>query len=111
MRHIGAQLKKSLAKTKDTERGELLLYFAGRINPERIRDGYPKITLGRLGKVLQGVPTKDLYYLKRVCDDAQNFSKKFWFETNPKKHTPEAKAQQEKLFKQRELEERRNRRQ
>ena len=40
----------------------------------------------RMGKILEGIPTKDLYYLKRVCDDAGNFSKKFWWLLDPKKH-------------------------
>lgn len=61
-------------------------YFCERLNGDRIRDGYPKITLARMGKTLEKVPTKDLYYLKKVCDDANNFSKKFWWLLNPKKH-------------------------
>ena len=87
MKHIGSNLKTSLSKTRETERGELLKYFAGRINVQRVLDGYPKVTIGRMAKTLEKIPTKDLYYLKRVCDDAQNFSKKFWWEVNPKKHT------------------------
>jgi len=40
--------------------------------------------MARMGKILEKIPTKDLYYLKRICDDAKNFSKKFWWELNPK---------------------------
>jgi len=90
MKHIAGQLKRSMADAKKTERGELMRYFLDRINLQRERDGYPKLTMGRMGKTLQSIPTKDLYYLKRVCDDAQNFSKKFWWEVNPKKHENDA---------------------
>lgn len=86
MRHIGAHLKKSLSKSRETERGELMKYFCTQLNKSRQRDGLPPISMGRMGKLLEKIPTKDLYYLKRVCDDAQNFSKKFWWLLNPKKH-------------------------
>ena len=86
MRHISVHIKRAAAKERVTERGELMQYFCDKLNPDRVRDGYPKITLGRMGKMLQQIPTKDLYYLKRVCDDSMNFAKKFWWEINPKKH-------------------------
>lgn len=86
MEHIKAHIKRKLSQERKTERGELLKYFCERVNAQRIRDNYPKITIARMGKTLEKVPTKDLYYLKRVCDDAKNFSKKFWWEINPKKH-------------------------
>lgn len=86
MKHIGSHLKRMMAKTRMTERGELMGYFCGQLNRSRERDGLSPISMGRMGKMLQKIPTKDLYYLKRVCDDAQNFSKKFWYELNPKKY-------------------------
>lgn len=89
--HIKAHIKRTLSKAKDTERGELMTYFCQRLNVQRLRDNYPKITMGRMGKMLEKIPTKDLYYLKRVCDDSKNFSKKFWWEINPKKHEEEKK--------------------
>ncbi len=89
MKHIGTSLKRTLQTTRETERGELLQYFRQRLNIDRTRDGYPPLTMGRMGKTLQQIPTKDLYYLKKVCDDSKNFSKKFWWELNPKKHEPE----------------------
>lgn len=92
MKHIGSALKKTLKKTNETERGELMLYFCQELNKTRVPDGLPPVSMGRMGKILQQIPTKDLYYLKKVCDDAQNFSKKFWFEVNPKFHTPDTKA-------------------
>ncbi len=92
MKHIAAHLKKSMEQDRTTERGELMQYFCDKLNSTRLRDGLNAISMGRMGKLLQAIPTKDLYYLKKVCDDAGNFSKKFWWETNPKNHTPEAQA-------------------
>ena len=86
MRHIGGHLKRSVTKSRATERGELMRYFCEKLNVSRLRDGLPPIAMGRMGKLLEKIPTKDLYYMKRVCDDAQNFSKKFWYLLNPKKY-------------------------
>lgn len=90
MKHISAHIKRAAAQNRETERGELLKYFCDRLNPDRIRDGYSKLTMGRMGKALEKIPTKDLYYLKSVCEDSKNFSKKFWWEINPKKHETSA---------------------
>jgi hypothetical protein len=91
MRHISAHIKRAASKTRETERGELMRYFCERINSQRLRDNYPKITMGRMGKMLEKIPTKDLYYLKKVCDDAPNFSKRFWFELHPEKYEKKQK--------------------
>ena len=79
-------MKHTLAKTRMTERGELMRYFCGKLNKGRERDGLPPIGMARMGKMLEKIPTKDLYYIKRVCDDAPNFSKKFWYLLNPEKY-------------------------
>jgi hypothetical protein len=79
-------------KARMTERGELMKYFLLHLNPGRVSDGLAPMTMGHLGKLLEKIPTKDLYYLKRVCNDASNFSKKFWWELNPDNHTEEARA-------------------
>lgn len=90
MKHIRAHIADhARKKEKVTERGELMRYFMERLNRERLTDGLPPLTMPRMGKVLEAIPTKDLYYLKRVCDDAKNFSKKFWWEINPEKHKKE----------------------
>ncbi|MEK7156138.1 MAG: hypothetical protein AAB734_04650 [Patescibacteria group bacterium] len=86
MEHIKFKIKRTKTRLRETERGELMRYFLDRINPGRIRDGLPRLSMPRMGKILEQIPTKDLYYLKRVCDDAGNFSKKFWWELDPKKH-------------------------
>ena len=98
MQHIRSHLTQAIRKARETERGELMKYFLSYINPGRINDGLPKVTMGHLGKLLEGIPTKDLYYLKRVCSDAPNFSKRFWWELNPKNHTEAALAKSKKEF-------------
>lgn len=100
MDHIGAHIRHlPQKKEKITERGELMEYFLKNLNVARVRDGLAPMTMGRMGRTLVAIPTKDLYYLKSVCDQAADFSKKFWWEVNPKKHTPEALAQSQKNFK------------
>ncbi len=101
MQHIGSHLHRTVQKARETERGELMKYFLSHINPGRVNDGMPKVTMGHLGKLFQSIPTKDLYYLKRVCADAPNFSKKFWWEINPKHHTEAALAKSKKEFEKR----------
>jgi hypothetical protein len=85
--HISAHIKATpRKKERSTERGELMEYFRDKLNRERVRDGLPPLSMPRMGRILVAIPTKDLYYLKSVCDSATNFSKKFWWEVNPKKH-------------------------
>ena len=86
VKHIRSHLKKSIDESRKTERGELMEYFCEKLNRDRVRDGLPKIAMGRMGKMLEKMQTKDLYYIKRVCDDAEHFSKRFWFELNPEKY-------------------------
>ncbi|TSC69075.1 MAG: hypothetical protein G01um101456_370 [Parcubacteria group bacterium Gr01-1014_56] len=87
MEHIGQHISHSpRRKERATERGELMEYFRDKLNRERVRDGLGSLSMSRMGKILQAIPTKDLYYLKTVCDQAKNFSKKFWWEVSPKKH-------------------------
>ncbi|MDP4020933.1 MAG: hypothetical protein Q8P58_02760 [Candidatus Adlerbacteria bacterium] len=87
MKHIAAHIStRTQKKERATERGELMEYFRDKLNRTRVRDQLPPLTMPRMGRVLQLIPTKDLYYLKSVCDQASDFSKKFWWEVNPKKH-------------------------
>ena len=64
----------------------MIKYFRERLTPGRVRDGSPPLSLPRMGRLLVAIPTKDLYYLKSVCEQSKDFSKKFWWEINPKKH-------------------------
>ena len=95
MEHIGKHMTDGSSRSKrerQTERGELMKYFMERLNPGRVRDGYEALTLSRMGRVLVAIPTRDLYFLKSVCEDAEargkDFSKKFWWEVKPKKEEP-----------------------
>ncbi len=93
MKSIGDFLHQGLPekKARKTERGELMRFFQRQLNYSRARDGLPMLTMSRMGKTLEGIPTDDLYYLKSVCSKAKTFSKKFWWEIDPKKHVPENK--------------------
>ena len=87
MEHISSHISGKVAKNQRvTERGELMEYFRTNLNRARSRDALPALTMPRMGRLLVAIPTKDLYYLKSVCDQAPDFSKKFWWEINPKKH-------------------------
>ena len=48
----------------------MMRYFCAELNHARIRDNLEKISMARMGKILENIPTKDLYYLKRVCEDS-----------------------------------------
>lgn len=86
MQHIGGKLHFTAHKARETERGELMRYFCEELNPTRVEEGYDRISMPRMGKILEGIPTKDLYYIKRVCRDAKSFSKTFWWLLDPTKH-------------------------
>ncbi len=73
-------------RNRKTERGELMRFFQRHLNIARRQDGLAPLTMARIGTELEGIPTADLYYLKSVCSQAKNFSKRFWWELDPKKH-------------------------
>ncbi len=100
MKPIAELIKTPVAeKTRKTERGELMRFFTRHLNHARQVDGFSPISMGRMGKILEGIPTDDLYYLQSVCTKAANFSKRFWWEVDPKKHLPENVAKYEQRFK------------
>lgn len=93
IRDILPDIKKKAAEApkgrkRQTERGELMRFFLRHLNHSRAHDGLPPMTMAHLGTTLEKIPTKDLYYLKSVCSQAKNFSKKFWWELDPTKHLP-----------------------
>jgi hypothetical protein len=105
MEHIGKHIISPSAKSKKdraTERGELMQYFMEKLNVARRRDGMPPLSMGRMGRMLVAIPTKDLYYLKSVCDDADKrngldaFCKKFWWEIKPRKEEEKEKSKTKK---------------
>ncbi len=90
MRKIGEVIKEvKKESSRATERGELLRFFQRHLNYGRKKDGFPPLSMARLGFILEGIPTKDLYYLKSVCSQAKHFGKRFWYEVDPKKHIEE----------------------
>lgn len=93
MEHISSHISgKARPRERSTERGELMKYFMDTLNRSRRQDGIPPLTMPRMGRLLVAIPTKDLYYLKSVCDQSKDFSKKFWWEVNPKKHANKEKT-------------------
>ncbi|MGE0236558.1 MAG: hypothetical protein AB7P43_14340, partial [Methylocystis sp.] len=74
-------------KTRQTERGKLMRNFLDRLNPSRVLVGIPPLTMGRMGKLMEQIPTCDLYALKSKCEDAKrrgfSFSKRFGREIKP----------------------------
>jgi hypothetical protein len=92
MQKIGDLFGKLPAKSKksrDTERGDLLDIFLGRLNPSRKAAGYPPLTHSRLGNNLAGIKTPDLYALLSKCNDAERrgypWSAIFWKEITSEK--------------------------
>lgn len=73
-------------KNRLTERGELMRFFVRHLNYARKRDGLAPISMAHMGTILEKIPTQDLYYLKSVCSQAKDFSKRFWWELDPAKH-------------------------
>jgi hypothetical protein len=72
--------------TRRTERGDLLDEFLRRLKPTWDAKRFGELTVPRLAKKLQGIDTKDLYYLKSVCEDSKSYAKRFFWEINPNKH-------------------------
>lgn len=73
--------KKSLKK----ERGELMRRFIERLNPSRVKAGFKPLTMPRMGRILEGIKTGDLYHLESQCEKAKNYSSLFWHLISPKK--------------------------
>jgi hypothetical protein len=89
MEHITKSLperRQAPQKTRQTERGNLLDEFLRRIKPTWDAKRFGELTIARIAKKLEGISTKDLYYLKSVCEDSKSYAKRFFWEINPKKH-------------------------
>lgn len=78
--------------SKKTERGELMREFIEHLNPARAEKGYSLLDMPRMGRILQGIPTKDLYFLKSVCEKAPNYSARFWWELDIENHGQSGKV-------------------
>src|SRR3990167_7685874 len=102
MEHIGkhmAALSARSKKEKATERGEMMKYFMERLNPAPGGGASPPLSLPRMGRLLVAIPTKDLYYLRSVCEQSKDFSKKFWWEIKPKSSPTEGSGLPKKHYK------------
>ena len=56
-------------RTHATERGDLMDFFISHVNPSRLKIGLLPMTFARMGKELEGIPTKLLYTIKSSMDD------------------------------------------
>jgi hypothetical protein len=73
MQHsLFGKYQQQLKPSRESERGEMYDYFLSALNPPRLKDGYPPLTHARLGYLLVGVPTKDLYALRSKMESAMN---------------------------------------
>lgn len=66
-----------------TERGDLMMYFVTELNKNRGK--LAPLTMPRMGKILQGLELKDLYYMQSYFKDLErnkgieSASKWFWW--------------------------------
>ena len=77
----------SSKKGPNSERASLIGRITDEINIDRNGKTYKKLSYAAIGYKLAHIKTKDLYYIIKVCEDSNNFAKKFWYLINPKKHT------------------------
>jgi hypothetical protein len=54
-----------------TERGDLFDQILAKLNPSRIKAGYKPMTHSRLGYLLEGIKTPDIYYIISTCNLAE----------------------------------------
>lgn len=73
-------------KTKATsERAELVEQFVTRLNASRVAGGYKKLSPGFYASKMSHIPTDELYFFLKKCQQAKNFSSCWWYFCNPKK--------------------------
>ena len=63
--------QQSYPQSTKTERGELLKYFTGVINKERIGTKWKPVTIRGVAVTLSHLSLKDLYYMQSVCKDKE----------------------------------------
>lgn len=71
--------------TARSEREEHMQKFLVKLNVGRKEAGYSQLTIGRLVKLFEGVPTEDLHPFYKRCEDARSFSAMFWHCLKPNK--------------------------
>lgn len=73
MRSLMQERAQGTKKTKraPTERGELLQWFVDEVNRGRVDGRFPKMTMPRMAKKLQGLDMEALYYMRSVMRDLE----------------------------------------
>lgn len=75
-----------LSAGRKTERGELMRTFLTKLNESRKKKGLEPMTMPRLGQILEGIPTQDLYILEKKPDNFKGtWSQYFYTAITPKK--------------------------
>ena len=75
---------KKNGKQATSERAELYRMFLQKLNPPRIKAKLQPLTGARLGYLLEGIPTADLYALDSKCSQATGYSQMWWTIVKPK---------------------------
>jgi len=74
-----------LIKSHRTERGDLISYFAEKMNASRNSAGYKELTIKAWACKLSIFNTEQLYHLRMKCDQAKNFGACFNYYVFPRK--------------------------
>lgn len=81
--NLFGKYQKAPTKTRNNQRGDLILYFTERLNSGRRADGYKEVTTGYVAFKLTGIPVRDLHFLRSTCDQESKrgvpFGKVFWY--------------------------------
>lgn len=72
--------------TKTSKRGDIVQRFLDRLKIDWNADKYGELKFVRINVRLRFMSVTDLYQFYGTCDEAKNFSKYFWWATNPKKN-------------------------
>lgn len=67
-----------------SQRDEMLELFVAKLNAGNISDGYPKTSFPRVAKMLEGIPTGDLFAIYKKCETYRKFGAGLRYELKPK---------------------------
>ena len=76
------EIGKQKGNFQKSERAEIVKKFVDKLNAEREQNNYKKLPAGfyAIKMAESGLKTNhDLYWFLRFCEDAQNFSKCWWW--------------------------------
>lgn len=85
----GYKIKES-AKSRRTERGDLLDFFYEKVKPsydeyQTSKGSKRTMTKSQMANLLSIFSVQQLYFLRIKCDEAKNFVSLFWYYVRPKK--------------------------